>query len=94
MQAKMELWLRFKYNFQLVLFTRSVLIDDELYSSLNEDAEATIGPGQRYRLQVGEFPDWEIQSPTGFLLDRFMAMHERDDSETEAESLWQLLVLI
>ncbi|MFZ2526223.1 MAG: hypothetical protein WAX14_01020, partial [Rhodococcus sp. (in: high G+C Gram-positive bacteria)] len=81
------------YNYQLVVFTRMFLIDPSLSKLLNREREAGIGEAPRYGLTTGDFPDWPIQSPSGFLLDRFIAGSESLKG-TEAASLWQLLVLV
>jgi hypothetical protein len=91
--ALRELFIRFQYNYQLVVFTRMFLIDSSLYSGLNADSQATIGEAPRYGILPGDFPDWAIESPSGFLLDRFIAGSDTLTG-TEAESLWQLLVLV
>ncbi|MET4167307.1 MULTISPECIES: hypothetical protein [Gordonia] len=91
--AKKELYARFKYNYLLSIFAREFLVTENLYSRLNADSQTAAGPPPRYRIQPGEFPDWSIQSPSGFLLDRFQSFTQEPE-DAEAESLWQLLVLI
>lgn len=91
--AKKELFARFKYNFHLSIFAREFLVTENLYSQLNADSQTVAGPPPRYRIRPGEFPDWAIESPSGFLLDRYQS-YIREPKDAEAESLWQLLVLI
>lgn len=91
---KKELWLRFERSYRLVVFTRLVLIEDDLYAELNYDSQTVPGPSPRYRVEVGDFPSWNVESPTGFLLDRFIASSDPEAPGVEYESLWQLLILI
>lgn len=93
-EAKRELWARFRASYLNVEFTRTVLIDDAVYARLTTDDQVVPGEPPQYRLIVGEFPEARIESPTGFILDRYRMIGATLATETEAASLWQLLVLV
>jgi hypothetical protein len=70
--------------------------DAALNAALVRDETATIGEnGRTYALTTGDYRGEVIESPVGFLLDRFEAYSDQAGSDgAEYESVWQLLQLI
>jgi len=92
--SRSNLRTRFQLSFPLVRWTRRFLVSSELHAGLAHDEQRVAGD-PAYPFDPWDFPDGDVGSPTGFLLDRFRRMvraYENDD--LEADSLWQLLVLI
>lgn len=88
-----ELWVRFKFSYELVIFTKTFLIDTRLYDQLTADEGRVPGPPPQYRISPGEFPTSPINSPTAFFFDRYALIDGHRD-EMEYVSLWQMLVLL
>jgi hypothetical protein len=84
---------RFICSYPLVRWARRFLVSGQLHAVLSHDDQRAIGP-RAYALDPWDFPDVTIQSPSGFLLDRYRTMVRAHENEgLEGDSLWQLLVL-
>ncbi|WP_344778497.1 hypothetical protein [Nocardioides panacisoli] len=92
--GRTDLRTRFGMAFPLVRWTKQFLISSELHAKLAHD-ELRVAGERAYPIDPWEFPDSRIESPTGFLLDRFRRMTRAyENDRLESDSLWQLLVLI
>lgn len=93
--SRRELRLRFRASYDLVRFTTLFLIDQSIHSALVKDGQAIADADRRYEFDPGYYPDETIESPVGFLFDRFPRLSVRGSTgDVEYESLWQMLVLV
>jgi hypothetical protein len=95
-QARMRLDARFIGARYVTKLASCFFYDAALNAALVRDAAATVGEnGRTYALSVGDYRGEIIESPVGFLLDRFDAYSDQAGSDgAEYESVWQLLQLI
>jgi hypothetical protein len=91
--TRQMLRVEFEASYYIVCLARAIFHDNRLHSKLLADDLAAPGkPGKRYALEAGDFPDKVIESPVGFLLDRFAV--GTPEERIAFASVWQLLILV
>lgn len=77
----------------VVNLVRHFLFDGSVQASIVADDSATPTGSPRYVVEIGAFRHDYIESPIGFILDRFSTYDGEGHPSVEYESLWQMLCL-
>jgi hypothetical protein len=91
-----RLSVQFSSLLYVVEMTQTFFFDQRLNSELMADAQTEEVDGRFvYDVEPGEYRGERVESPVGFLLDRFPTYSDRAGTdEAEFESIWQMLQLI
>lgn len=88
-----KLRVEFEASYYIVCLARAKFHDNRLHATLlADDIAEPKDLGKRYGLLPGSFPEKPIESPVGFLLDRFVA--KTPEESIAFASVWQLLLLV
>jgi hypothetical protein len=91
-----RLSVQFSNLMYVVELTQTFFFDQRLNSELMDDSQTEEADGRFvYDVEPGEYRGAKVESPVGFLLDRFPTYSDRAGTDqAEFESIWQMLQLI